>query len=540
MNVVPIWESLRNLLSRQKSVDNSFVYSLLSDAEAGRESALPFLFPLIFDADARIRTEVVEAVIRLTEDRSPEDWRRLDVSMRWHSGYSPPGFPKITPQSLDALAHFEKHQCLLLGLASMNGNGYVRQEAVRRLTLLSDGELPFLLMRLNDWVKEIRQDALDACIARIQSGYAARYLAALPLVLVLAAAGRNDFRDFIASVERLLTRSECRPVLLNGFFSPDPVIRRASFRSALTSADEDAEILFEQALLSRDPVVRRNAARLLRDRPSGDSVQIALLDRLSRDPLAAIRSEYLILCSKKYPECADLALRDALLDPHPSVRSTARYYLCQREIVDFAAFYLAAAETPDVSHLAAAIAGLGETGNAVDAAKIVDFLDHPTARVRRAAVVAVGRLNGEAEIPRLLHALHDESARVARAAREALVPHVHLVSDEALWSTFKEANLPHSHRIVLSLMYALPNWRAFALLLQACSWLHTMEERPDADPHMAMIIRWLTGFNGSGILPTRRQLEVLQEHLRNAETFLAAKVADDLRRVVQSAERSAR
>jgi hypothetical protein len=49
----------------------------------------------------------------------------------------------------------------IAGILSMHANGYVRQFAVKALSKFTDGsEIPFLLLRLSDWVPQVSAEAV--------------------------------------------------------------------------------------------------------------------------------------------------------------------------------------------------------------------------------------------------------------------------------------------------------------------------------------------------------------------------------------------
>lgn len=63
-------------------------------------------------------------------------------------------------QQLENLPDDEKVH--LLGIASMNASGYVREAAIQSLEKLDNPKIiPYLLMRLNDWVPTIREKSLN-------------------------------------------------------------------------------------------------------------------------------------------------------------------------------------------------------------------------------------------------------------------------------------------------------------------------------------------------------------------------------------------
>jgi hypothetical protein len=71
----------------------------------------------------------------------------------------------------------------VIALASMHKSGFVRERAVRLLAGRRDGgELPLLLVRVNDWVAPVREAAGAAVRARLQPAYAVHFVRCLTLV----------------------------------------------------------------------------------------------------------------------------------------------------------------------------------------------------------------------------------------------------------------------------------------------------------------------------------------------------------------------
>lgn len=72
------------------------------------------------------------------------------------SDYCHDAFYNIRPEQVQSIARDEATRTAVLGVLSNHHNGYVREEAVRLLSQVTDGsELPYLLVRQNDWVAPI-------------------------------------------------------------------------------------------------------------------------------------------------------------------------------------------------------------------------------------------------------------------------------------------------------------------------------------------------------------------------------------------------
>ena len=100
----------------------------------------------------------------------------------------------------------------IMAVAASHRNGYVREAAVRGLAESRDGRaVPHLLLRLNDWVNQVRAAAREAIEVFLQPAFAADVVAALPVVSTLIRRTRADHEELIHRVFTFL-RSPADPV----------------------------------------------------------------------------------------------------------------------------------------------------------------------------------------------------------------------------------------------------------------------------------------------------------------------------------------
>ena len=452
---------------------------------------------------------------------------RLDLKVRealyWHSP---------SPEAKDRLLEWFG-PVGSLGLRSFDRDGRVREGAVQQLAQMRDGsELPFLLIRLNDWVLQVRRKARQAVDRRIHPGYAAHFLHCLPLVYRLREQSRDDHSEVVGAVAELLRSSECRPVLLRGLHSVSRATRRFSFRLLLEAPADDLLEVLEDVLASEDAVLRLWAARELRKRLTATSLA-AVLERLAGDRFMPVRREALYGFAEQPPELAQSRLRPALLDPHRSMRETARFYLSRIGQQDFAQFYRDRFEGADEGELSLLIAGLGETGIAPDAARIAPLLAHSSIRVRRAAVRAIGRLAADEFGEQMLASLDDEAPSVSRAARNVLLVHPELAPARRLRQILEAAGQPHVQRFCLSLIGQLRWWDGASLLMKATG---SSDEQVKADA-FAYLNRWRANPNRLLSRPTHEQLQQVEEAMERYDRTFEKHLRDDLRSLVAYARR---
>lgn len=522
-------EERRSLLERfydRKVMDRSVagwrenLLELLEEiGTTGSSSLLAHVCSYVFDEDRRVAETASRVSETILSGLSPVQLARLDEVIRarwpwWPDGSQ--GWYKLSAGGWIRELEKGKFPREFLGLASMQVSGYVREAAVTRLAECQDGfEVPYLLIRLNDWVVPVREAARAAVERRLHPGYARHFIRNLALLLRLKDCGRADHGPLVASVEQLVRTADCRPDLLAGLASADRTVRRACFELASEATDHPLPELLERALNADDPMVRLWGARTARSRL--DSIGfVHLMPLMNHDRFMPVRREALYGVVENSSELPRAALHAALLDSHASIREIARYYLSKLEGFDPREFYIEALRSGNAKTLGSVIAGLGETGRREDAALIQPWFTDSSTKVRRAAVRALGWLDADHYLGELLRALEDDRASVSRAARDALQTRLSHLDPQVLWRLFIQNHHPHVRRAVFKLIAGMGKWASLPYLIQACS---------DPDPLVTeqartQLQRWLGKFNRTFVRPSSKELRDVGDALQVAESAL--------------------
>ena len=452
---------------------------------------------------ARVDEEVRRALRHWPRDRL--DWLTRPAWVRWE--YPTAAAPWV------------------LGLISFHPSGFTREVAVRRLAELTGGdELPFLLLRANDWVEPVRRHAAGAVRARLVPENAALLVRELPLVLRLRESGRGGHAPLVEAVLALLGTPDARPALLAGLDSGDAPVRRACFQ-VLAGAGEGLREVVQLGLRSADPVVRRRAAC---EAPRLDDAALAeLVPAMMRDGSAAVRLEAALL-ARRIGADGERWLREAAFDRNATVRAAGRAALSPGSPKDFAGEYRAVLESVGGPRVGALL-GLGETGGGLrDAVLVAGFRGDWITRVREAAVEALARLERADLVSLLAPLLGDPSRRVSRAARVALERHAAAVDEGLLAELFAADRPAHVRCSALALLARRTKWEALPWILRALA---------DADPAVAAdarawLSRWRTRFNRSFVAPAPDQLARAAAALRDAGGSVDGETRDWLRTVL--------
>ena len=502
-------------------------------ADAGEPAAIPDLLPILIIGDRKSILASAKAIHHLLQMLKPPDFVRFDEFVRqgyadWRVRREP--WYVVKPKDVGHLASMGDMSVSLLGIASCHTNGHVREAAVRELGKTETGtELPFLLIRANDWVPEIRSSARDFLLNRIRSDYIHRLMDWLPLALRLSNVGRDDHSAILEAVRGLLATSEAREALCEGFGSQDQFVRRFCFQLALNSNEADLLMVLQRALAHGNPQVRKEAVHKLHAiLPTGGSKE--LLVRARKDGCMAIRREALQIFAEKYADEADQEFQSALLDGNIGVREEAQYYFQKKGTVDLRAYYSRRLETSNSRQVCAAIAGVGETGVAKDSQLVERFLHNQSSKVRVAALHAIAKLNPDAHFDKFVLALDDASSKVAREAVLALRKKPNLVGGQRLWEIYDSCRYSHGKRWALFLLARISKWDSITFLIQSL----TDQNDSCVELSQRYIVRWFSRYNRSFATPTAEQLSRLKNVLSRCNLLLSSEAQRELDSLLKS------
>jgi HEAT repeat protein len=503
-------------------------------ADAGAIDSIPRITPALVFGTSEEALATVRAISRLLSGAIADDLAAVDEQMRSSRVFGDPYgdyWRWLEPDELSNWVGPGERADLVLRLSSLHSNGYVREAAVRRLAHVRDGsELPYLLLRLNDWVSEVRGAAESAVLDRAVPEYAKHFAANLGLIVRLQRTQRIDQRSVLPAIASLLATPVARIPMIALMSADLPLVRRAAFCFLAQSDPDDLTQVLSAALTVKDPVVRLWAARAAISRLKGQALR-NVLDRLSSDRSGFVRREALAAWADVFPGDAQRRLVTALMDGSAGVRGEARFRL-RESGVDFPQLYRDAMATDSPARFVTALSGLVETGDPTDAERLAPLLSHPIAKVRRVAVRGLLVLGGERYVESGLNALADEAHSVSWAAWSALAPYASVIAGSRLWAAVQTASPDHARRNALRVLARLPKWDAVPYLLLAAV---------DGDETLASLgrqylRRWNAKYNRTQTRPTGGQVERLKQVLSETESLLPKALTSEIRFSVGSFE----
>ena len=527
--LVRILQQSANLFERltRRTLDPNILAELEQLADV---NALPHLVGLALAAGAESRRRVASVAVATWRRVPSPSLLLLDESYRatwWTPAIDSAPWDRMRRADVAELARVGENAWALLAVVSFHARGQLRESAVRALDETATGnELPFLIVRLNDWVDVIADRARDGVTRRMAQPWVREWARNLSLVQRMAVAKRRDHREFVGEVYGVLRNLSDRDVLEALLTSDDQNARRAAFRLARESTTGTERVaLVRRAMRERDPVIRLAA---LRDacETLDDASLAPIVDGAAEDAFMPIRRCALLASIERYPDLAASCGRFALLDSNRAVRELGRLTIAQREpTTSVAQFYRDQLGAARASELVPVLAGLGETGQASDLELIAPFAADVRPRVRREAIRALGRLGALAYGPTIVSALNDSSAKVVRAAREAIEENSSLVDHETVRRIIDQAPYVHSRIQAVRLATTLGKWSGLQLLLEAA---RTFDPEVGAEVQQ-QIMRWLATANARSTAPTAQQASSIHELLNAATPWVTDRTREWLR-----------
>lgn len=359
----------------------------------------------------------------------------------------------LKPSIVDSYKSHSIEFSIILKTLSCHPNGYIRYEAIKTLAKNNiQDAIPFLIIRANDWVEEIRILCLDILNSITRNEITCHFVESLPLLKQLKTKGRKvhmcDRIELLRKIESLLA-SQCSDALLKKVNTCNIISARYAF-DILTNDDSKLERLLTITLNNRDILIKIKAFNLAYKWYDPNQFLI-YLNKIKNDKLMPIRKRVLYAFVEHYPHHSKNVLEDALLDRSRSIRNLSRYYLKQQGISEFSSYYRDALAKNDET-IKLAILGFSESGNKHDFKYIRPFITKNISALNAVIIKAAFKMQPQdwkKVISQLL--AHPEPANLKSFARCISENYESYTFEEILELVYKKNN-PMSIRYFIKIL----------------------------------------------------------------------------------------
>lgn len=399
--------------------NNAYYTRLESELKQWREEKTPFLPSRLFGVFAtprearadEFKRRVAAVLAEYLDDISYEQILRTDVQMRqstsmeWYADWT---LYRIEDFLTDSMSEDERRAVVIF--ASFHCCGYIRQRAVR---ILPDypATLPFITLRMTDWVAPVYQETLQAFARQLPQASDREVIESLPMTewvkehsdphaCILMFAPR--LADNIALFERILA-------------APNIRVRRigiSNIREFLPT--RYGEMLIDHLPRESNPLLRQLILKTLLDsdlnlRPC---LEILLRDKYPKNRGLALSSLY-----DTDPTAGAIQARDMLLDRNAHVRNVAKTIVEKHDpTFDFYGFYRDRVEEYPV----ACLVEIATSRKNTDAPWIEKFLTDPRPAVCRATMSALMQLNALHYAPQIMEMQASPQPGIAKTATQLI------------------------------------------------------------------------------------------------------------------------
>lgn len=409
-------------------------------------------------------------------------------------------------------------------LGTFHPNGFFRQKCLEELG--KDPEsLPYLLLRLNDWVRPIREQMARIVTECIERASVDALIAALPFLEKVKRGERRDSALVPVLEEKVgqRIRKQLENVNLYRLHQYDFRVKKYLYHlligeKILDKKQADDVLKWEKNSNCRSVIIREILEQYA---PALEELDIYLENRSAVVRRKALDFKYAIL-KKDWP-----GLEKMLLDRSGGIRDSVRYILQKHTDFDVLQYYILHLET---EYRNVAILGIGENGTEAGAAWIMPCLRHgPCAetddsafgadeeRCVRNSVKALGKLLGEKGADVYWEFLMDDRVTVAKAAYQAVRSCGIFYGAGRLYEAFQKYCGDFRANYLLNLLMEEPSWERLPYLLL----LYQYEE-----PGMRDRIRKKVSQRSVYGKVSAQEAEQIREILRRPELQIPPKVAE--------------
>ncbi|MEW6348422.1 MAG: HEAT repeat domain-containing protein [Thermodesulfobacteriota bacterium] len=380
------------------------VSALHTIARLGGPGQARTAFEFVFHREPEVANQAAQTVRTLMEKASHDDWRRL-------YGFFCFQHIDLDPKKVRALSRFEAPVAVhLLGVATLNGNGFVREAALRLLGDLGDPvTIPYVMLRLADWVAQVRNVAKQLLPCLLETLTVSDMLRYRALVDGLARIERVDVSDLHGQILSRLRHPTLRPELLRLLGEASPEARLFLWQGIEDEIRAGSDLI-DRAIADPHVPIRMWIARTM---PLGEA-HLHRTVSLLKDKAYRVSLAVLDRMGDSVPEALHGIVCEMLFHKSRQIREMSRFLL-RGEVEDFASVYRARlAESPPSE--TGTVAGLCETGDASDVETIERLVEHPLSRIRAISIAGLHALGSERSREYAIAGLKSPSSRVRRAS----------------------------------------------------------------------------------------------------------------------------
>lgn len=428
--------------------------------EEGDKTCLHLVYYVFAYGDSELARRGGRAIGNLLKTYSMQQMIRLSeifrqyTSLEWYIDWD-----RINLQNIKSEFEKESDYLYALILGSFHPNGYFRE---RCLFLMAeyDGTLPFLVLRMNDWVANIRDRAYRLVLEKIDTCCLSELFLSSQALVKVERSGRRCGKD-LGALEKKIREKIKKDIgtfplwrISRYEFNVRKSIYMLLFSEKILDISQADRLLnLEKHSFCQSVII----SGILRDYDCAtEKIDSYLTHKNSSVRRKALEYKYKLL-KMDWP-----GLESLLLDKSRGIRDLTAFILEKYRVMDIPGFYIShlGDENPVVP-----ILGLGETGDKSQAGELYRFLCHPSGKVVSSAILSIGRLSKMDGEELYWKYLFDERIPVSKACCQTIINAGIHCGAERLYTEYTSWGITHVRRYLIRLLLHENTWERLPYLI---------------------------------------------------------------------------
>lgn len=407
------------------------------------------------------------------------------------------------PKALLSSGLSKEFENLFLCLCTFAPNGRFRERALLAVESIDDGTaLPFILIRLNDWVVQVRSQAIRILNTKL---VADRFPMFVHYYGLVEKARRSERAENAVICDRIDQLLRDHPAVDYQYLVTARVDTRTRNQLLLRFAIEDEnriEVFDQIYRTATEPFIKLQVLRKLLTRVDHATLEyyVSLLKVKSSLKCKILLFER--VASFDF-DTVKTVLHEALFSRSVSIRRIARELFQKHRAISFAELYSKSLSNDLLTEIS--ITGLGEVGSAGEATLLLPYLESSNPNVRKLALQAIAKLSITVVENQLIRFLADDNVSVSNTARTILIKSDIQVDLDAIEETYLRSTEDYLRLNCLVVLTSGNKWDAVYYLLKYKGVSGVVSEFCERG-----LVDWNREYNRSFTAPSKEQILKVQ------------------------------
>mgnify|MGYP003365700580 CR=1 FL=1 len=474
---------------------------------------MKYLLVLCFDKDFIVASKALKHLKRIIDNLTIKEL--LFFAEYFRSSYNyysidcdiEKNYREANKYRFDLTNCFGKEAIYILSVLTLHPNGYIREDALKKLSEFEDGfKIKFIMIRVNDWVKEVRNLANKELIKYIRDEYLKDIIECLPIIDSMNNWGRCDCSGILFKLEDFIIDQGNYDLLLHIYKnSEERLVKRKLFKYLL-EINTTYNLIINIGLKSKDIIILRTAIEKIEEIINKYNAEL-IFKALKQNKHVVCRVAAIDVLEKINILDFHKVLIPFLYDKSYTVRDYTRYKLKKIGIADFREMYLREIDKSNYN-LYGVLFGIRETGTQEDVKYIFKYLNDENVKIRKTALTTIYMLNPKEGTQYVLDKLISDNISESNNARKCLENDILSFDENMIFELFElKGYEEHVYINIIRLINYYPKWIAIMQLLKmlktsSSTYIETINDE---------IELWINKFNRSFVSLKKEQVDNIRK-----------------------------